>query len=82
MAKSGFQFDGYDNEIGQNQIDCQNLWMLAQHVKQQKHELEAKLKVKEDIVVWDARSVVGGNYRGAIPAKDEAADVGLRNALG
>jgi len=54
--------------------------MLAQHVKQQKHELEAKLKVKEDIVVWDARSVVGGNDRGVILAKDEAADVGLRNA--
>jgi len=55
--------------------------MLAQHVKQQKHELEAKLKVKEEIVICDTRSVVGGNDRGVIPAKDEVADVGLRNAL-
>lgn len=81
MAKSGFQFDGYDNEIGQNQIDCQNLWMLAQHVKQQKHELEAKLKVKEEIVICDTRSVMGGADRGVMPAKDVAADVGLHNAL-
>ena len=81
MAKSGFQFDGYDNEIGQNQIDCQNLWMLAQHVKQQKHELEAKLKVKEEMVICDTRGVVRGNDGGVMLAKDEAAEVGLPTAL-
>ena len=55
--------------------------MLAQHVKQQKHELEAKLKVKEEIVICDTRGVVRGNDRGVIPANDEAAEVGLPSAL-
>ena len=50
-------------------MDCQNLWMLAQHVKQQQHELEAKLKGKEEIVICGAENqgLSGAKVNGGEP---------------
>ena len=53
LIQNGFQFDKNHTEVSHYQIDPQNLWMLAQHVKEQKSQLEARLSQRAAVIVPD-----------------------------
>ena len=53
LIQNGFKFDRNQTEVSQYQIDSQNLWMLAQHVQQQKSQLQARLSHRAPVIVPD-----------------------------